>query len=372
MTPTPTPTPGRLPAPAAHPSLWDFLTDAQLIVACGAGGVGKTTVSAALGVALARTGRRVLVLTVDPARRLADALGHDLGPDPLRVHLPREPAGLDAAMLDPPTSFRRVVERLPASQADRARLLGSRITRELATGDAGMQELMAIVELQRFHGTGDYDAIVLDTPPALHALDLLDGPERIVGLLSGRTIKAISAATGVAGRMGRIPGPGRALSRLWGADLMSEIATFLDAAAPFGAALRGDLDRADALLQSPSAAFTVVTAPADAPLRVAAELRSELARRGHAVAGTIVNRRRAPLPAAIAPATLEALPGTLESLDLTRSVPLARHLAALTDHELTLLDEATLPTPLLHLGERPASESPAEVLSALASMIAGD
>lgn len=357
--------------PHTNPSdaLWPWLSDAELIVACGAGGVGKTTVSAALGVALARTGRRVLVLTVDPARRLAEALGHDLGPDPVHVHLPGEPAGLDAAMLDPPTSFRRAVERLPATDADRERLLASRITRELATGDAGMQELMAIVELQRFHAAGDYDVIVLDTPPALHALDLLDGPERIVGLLSGRTVQAISKATGVAGRMSRIPGPGRALGKLWGADLMSEIATFLDAAAPFGHALRTDLDRAEALLRSPAAAFTVVTAPADAPLRVATELRHELAERGHPVAGTIVNRRRAPLAATIPPAELADLPATLEAAGLSRSAALAGHLVALADHEIGLLAEALLPTPLLHLGERPASEPPAQVLSALADAI---
>ncbi|MBJ7457371.1 MAG: ArsA family ATPase, partial [Thermoleophilia bacterium] len=211
--------------------LWETLRAAELLVVCGAGGVGKTTVSASLGLALAREGRRVLVLTVDPARRLAEALGHDLGPDPVHVKLPGEP-GMDAAMLDPATSFARVVDSLPVQESDRRRLRESRITRELTGGDAGMQELMAIVELERFSADDRYDAIVLDTPPALHALELLDGPERIVGLLSGRTVKAIGRASGIAGRFGRLPGPGRALGKLWGADLLTEIATFLDAAAP--------------------------------------------------------------------------------------------------------------------------------------------
>lgn len=351
--------------------LWERLSTARLIVACGAGGVGKTTVSAALGLALARSGKRVLVLTVDPARRLAEALGHDLGPDPLHVRLPGEPAGLDAAMLDPPTSFRRVVDRLDVADADRRRLLESRITRELTGGDAGMQELMAIVELQRLHASGDYDAIVLDTPPALHALELLDGPERIVGLLGGRAVSAIALATGMASRFSRLPGPGRALGKLWGAELMLEIATFLDAAAPFGRALQGDLDAAEALLRSEAAAFTLVTAPAEAPLRVAAELTEELRRRGHPVAGTIVNRRRAPLPPAFAPAALAALPATLAGHDLPRCTALAEHLAAVAAHEHELLLGAALPAPQLAIAEQSAQDDPAAVLGVLASAIAG-
>lgn len=360
-------TPARDPAPT--PELWPRLREAGLLVVCGAGGVGKTTVSAALGLALAREGRSVLVLTVDPARRLADALGHDLGPEPSTVHLPGEPA-MDAAMLDPASSFARVVAGLDVHETDRQRLLGSRITRELTGGDAGMQELMAVVELERFSADDRYDAIVLDTPPALHALELLDGPQRIVGLLSGRTVKAIGRASGLAGRFGRLPGPGRALGKLWGADLLTEIATFLDAAAPFGEALAVHLDHAERLLRSPQAAFTLVAAPADAPLAAAAELATELRRRGHPVAGTIVNRRRAPLDQRITSERMAALAGDLSEARLERATATAAHLEAVIRHENALLDAAGLPGPGLALAERPAQEKPGEVLGALASGLA--
>lgn len=359
------------PAGQQRASLWASLQSAKVIVAAGAGGVGKTTVSAALGLALAREGRRVLVLTVDPARRLADALGHDLGPDPSRVHLPGEPA-LDAAMLHAPSSFARVVDQLPVRDDDRRRLLASRITRELTGGDAGMQELMAIVELERFCDDDAYDAIVLDTPPALHALELLDGPERIVGLLGGRTVRTVGRASGLAGRFGRLPGPGRALGKLWGADLLTEIATFLEAARPFGEALAGHLDHAQRVLRSSESAFVLVTAPAAVPVTTATELAAELRRRGHPVAGTIVNRHRAPLDAGVSAATLARAAAQLAGDDLPRAAQLAEHLAAVATHEQATLTAGRLPAPWLALAERPAQERPEEVLGALASRLGAD
>lgn len=354
----------------APSTLWPALREPRVIVASGAGGVGKTTVSAALGLALAREGRRVLVLTVDPARRLADALGHDLGPDPSTVYLPGEPT-MDAAMLDAPASFARVVDQLPVHPQDRARLRESRITRELTGGDAGMQELMAIVELERFCDDARYDTIILDTPPALHALELLDGPQRIVGLLAGRTVRTVGRASGLAGRFGRMPGPGRALGKLWGADLLTEIAAFLEAARPFGEALAGHLDHAEGLLRSPASAFVLVTAPAATPVRTAAELAAELARRGHPVAGTIVNRHRAPLGEGLEAELLAQAADTLATAGRPRSAALAAHLAAVAAHEHHTLAHAGVPQPWLHIAERPAQERPEEVLSALASALSG-
>lgn len=356
--------------PAASPTapLWPKLSDAELIVVCGAGGVGKTTVSAALGLALARHGRRVLVLTVDPAKRLAEALGHDLGPDPATVQLPGHPT-MDAAMLDPGASFQRVVATLPVREGDRRRLLASRITKELTGGVAGMQELMGVVELERFSTDDRYDTIVLDTPPSLHALELLDGPERIVGLLSGRTVRAVGRASGLAGRFGRLPGPGRALGKLWGAELLTEIATFLDAASPFGEALGGHLAHAEQLLRSKRAAFLLVAAPWEEPLTTAGELATELGRRGYPVAGTAVNRRRTPLDSP-SPAALKAAADLLTGAGHKRSAALASHAIAVIEHERALLGGVELPGPVATLGERPAQESPEAVLSGLADELA--
>jgi anion-transporting ArsA/GET3 family ATPase len=348
--------------------LWPRVAGAELVVVCGAGGVGKTTVSAALGLALARSGRRVLVLTVDPAKRLAEALGHDLGPDPVAVELPGHPT-MDAAMLDASASFQRVVATLPVKEDDRRRLLASRITRELTGGVAGMQELMGVVELERFSTDPRYDVVVLDTPPSLHALELLDGPERIVGLLSGRTIRTIGFAGGIAGRFGKLPGPGRALGKLWGAELLTEIATFLDAAAPFGRALGAHLDHAEQLLRSDRAAFLAVAAPWEEPLATAAELATELQRRGYPVSGTALNRRRVPRDS-LSPKALDAAAKQLSEAGLAHSATLAAHGAAVARHEAALLGGATLPKPVAGLHERPAQESPGEVLSALADELA--
>lgn len=350
-------------------SVWERVQGAELIVVCGAGGVGKTTVSASVGLALAREGRRVLVLTVDPAKRLAEALGTGLGPDPVAVSLPDHPS-MDAAMLDAAASFRRVVASLPVRESDRQRLLASRITRELAGGVAGMQELMGVVELERFSSGGDYDVIVLDTPPSLHALEMLDGPERIVGLLSGRTVRTVGRASGLAGRFGKLPGPGRALGKLWGADLLTEIATFLDAAAPFGRALGSHLEHAESLLHSERAAFLLVAAPWQEPIEIVGELADELRRRRYPVAGTVVNRRRVPLDAP-SPETFAAMAEQLRGAGHDRSAVLAEHVRAVIEHEAELLGAARLPQPTATLGERPPQESPEAVLSGLAGELAG-
>jgi len=195
-----------------HDALLQRLEPARLIVVCGAGGVGKTTVSATLGLARATAGERVVVLTIDPAKRLADALGVTLAGDPRAIEFDGvAPGHFNAAMLDPHAAFERVVDELNVRPADRERLRASRLTRELTTGVAGMQELMAVVELERLARGGHYDTIVLDTPPALHVLDLLDAPGRIAGLLAGRTARMVGRASGFAARLGNLPGPGRAL-----------------------------------------------------------------------------------------------------------------------------------------------------------------
>lgn len=354
---------------SADASVWQRLQGAELIVVCGAGGVGKTTVSASTGLALAREGKRVLVLTVDPAKRLAEALGTGLGPDPVAVELPGHPS-MDAAMLDAAASFRRVVATLPVREDDRQRLLASRITRELAGGVAGMQELMGVVELERFCSGGEYDVIVLDTPPSLHALEMLDGPERIVGLLSGRTVRTVGRASGLAGRFGKLPGPGRALGKLWGAELLTEIATFLDAATPFGRALGSHLDHAERLLHSDRAAFLLVAAPWEEPIETVSALAAELRRRRYPVAGTVVNRRRVPIEAPPAEA-FAALAEQLRATDRDRSAVLAEHACAVIEHEQDLLTGARLPQPTTTLGERPPQESPEAVLSGLAGELAG-
>ena len=348
------------PHVSEHDQLLHRLEPARLIVVCGAGGVGKTTVSATLGLARATAGERVVVLTIDPAKRLADALGVTLAGDPRPIEFEGvAPGHFNAAMLDPQAAFERVVDELNVRPADRERLRASRLTKELTTGVAGMQELMAVVELERLARGGHYDTIILDTPPALHVLDLLDAPSRIAGLLAGRMARMVGRASGFAARLGNLPGPGRALGRLWGAELLTEIAVFLEAAAPFGRELEGRIKTVEALLRSDQTAFLLVTSPQARPLTDASTLAKVLAERAHPVAGTIVNRRRS-----IDRSVLDA------DVDLSdRAAALLEWSIAVDSAERERLAATTLPAPVATLPELPAGSDVDEALRTLRDLL---
>ena len=158
-----------------------LITTKKVLVCCGAGGVGKTTTAAALALAAARSGRRVLVLTIDPAKRLAQALGireHMRHPTPLSPETLAQ-AGvttgtLDAWMLNPDVVFEGLVHRMAPTMAQAERVLKSRLFRHLSELVAGMQEYTAAEALYELSTTGRYDLVVLDTPPARNALDFLE------------------------------------------------------------------------------------------------------------------------------------------------------------------------------------------------------
>ena len=154
---------------------------ASVIVCCGSGGVGKTTTSAALGLSLALDGRRVAVLTIDPARRLADSLGiGPLGNEPQRV--PIEGVVYDAMMLDMKATWDGVIHRFSPSEEARDRILANRYYQLASTRLAGSHEFMAMQRLYELVESGDYDVVLLDTPPSRHALEFLQAPKRLAGL----------------------------------------------------------------------------------------------------------------------------------------------------------------------------------------------
>ena len=174
--------------PTTSPSLSDVLADATLLVTCGPGGVGKTTTAAALAIAAARMGRRVVVVTVDPARRLADALGLDMA---ARAYEPHEVKGVGgdggslwALMLDAETTFDRLITDRAGDPARAAAVLANPVYRSIAGSLGGAQEYMAIERLHQLHNSGEYDLVVIDTPPSRHAIDLLEAPDRLVTFLS--------------------------------------------------------------------------------------------------------------------------------------------------------------------------------------------
>jgi anion-transporting ArsA/GET3 family ATPase len=178
-------------------SLLKLTRDKAILVCVGAGGVGKTTVAAAIGLRGACEGRRTLVLTIDPARRLADSLGVGaIGHDPRPIPEERlRAAGLDprapvhAMMLDPHRTFEDLVRRFAPDAEARARLLKNPIYQQIAGRLAGTQEYAAIAEVHRLHRLGLYDLIVVDTPPSVNALDFLDAPGRLADALDSPALQ---------------------------------------------------------------------------------------------------------------------------------------------------------------------------------------
>ena len=299
------------------------LTARRLVICCGTGGVGKTTISAAVAMRLAQTGARTVVVTIDPARRLASALGMTgLSDEPRRVPagaiLGRDGAELWALQLDAKATFDRLVARYAADDAARERILENRIYRHLSSAVAGAQEYMAVERLHELVEEERFDHIVLDTPPATNALDFLDAPQRITRFIEGRALRLLLRPGAAAGGLGwKIlhAGSGTVLSileRLTGAQLLRDVSDFL---AGFDGMYQGFADRAQAvraLLTSDRSGFLVVAAAEPDSLGQAVALSRRLTTDGFPLAGVVLNRvhplppGEPPDPAALARALAEA------------------------------------------------------------------
>src|SRR5919199_6525323 len=196
----------------------DALVRGKRIVICaGPGGVGKTTTAAALAMGMAERGAKVAVVTIDPARRLADSLGlEELGNEPRLVDPERfAPHGVEmrgelwALMLDAKRTFDALIERLAPDERTRDEVFANRIYQQLSSAVAGSQEFTAIAKLYELDQDGDYDLLVLDTPPSRNALDFLDAPQRLAHFFQGRAIRLFLRPAGLGGRVIR-PGTGAA------------------------------------------------------------------------------------------------------------------------------------------------------------------
>jgi anion-transporting ArsA/GET3 family ATPase len=291
----------------------------RIIVCCGSGGVGKTTTAAALGLRAAERGRHVVVLTVDPARRLAQSMGlSSLDNTPRPVPLPEATAGgtLDAMMLDMKRTFDEIVEG--HADPDRAeQILANPFYQSLSSSFAGTQEYMAMEKLGQLRRTEQWDLIVVDTPPSRSALDFLDAPQRLSRFLDGRLIKLLTAPTRAGGRaylkvvnvsLGVLTG---IVTKVLGAQVLRDVQTFVSA---FDTMFGGFRERAEdtyRLLQTPGTAFLVVATPEPDALREASYFVERLSEDRMPLAGLILNRvHRSPaarLSAARSTAAAEAL-----------------------------------------------------------------
>ncbi len=268
-----------------------------IVVCCGAGGVGKTTVAAALAVRAAEHRRRVVVVTIDPARRLAQSLGlAGLDNTPRRVASVGEDGGeLHAMMLD----MKRTFDGLVRSHADPARaeqILSNPFYVTLSSSLAGTQEYMAMEKLGQLHATGEWDLIVVDTPPTRSALDFLDAPRRVTSFLDGRFLRLMTTPARAGGRAYlRVVSFGlnaftTTIGRIAGADLVRDLRDFFTAFETLFGTFRQRAEQTYQLLQDPQTAFVVVAAPDPGALREAAYFVDRLSEEGMPLAGVVVNR----------------------------------------------------------------------------------
>ena len=278
-------------------TLSEILDGRRLVLCVGSGGVGKTTTAAALAVGAARRGRRTAVLTVDPAQRLRDALGlGDLDGRPRRVPLPGDHARLDAMLLDVKRTFDELVIGLASTPEQARRVLDNRLYQNLSGTLAGSAEYMAVETVLRLAETGDYDLLIVDTPPARHAVDFLDAPRRLLRLLDSRAFAILKDPTsilpGASSRLAQyvLGGVLRGLERFTGIGLVREIGDFVRVIEDLTGALRVRVAEVDALLKSDATSLLLVTAPEPRLTGETEELARALADVQLRVHGVIVNR----------------------------------------------------------------------------------
>ncbi|MGI5427534.1 ArsA family ATPase [Streptomyces sp. CA-179760] len=270
----------------------------RIVVCCGSGGVGKTTTAAALGLRAAERGRKVVVLTIDPARRLAQSMGIDsLDNTPRRVKGIDDSAGgeLHAMMLDMKRTFDEIVE-VHADAERAAAILGNPFYQSLSAGFAGTQEYMAMEKLGQLRARDEWDLIIVDTPPSRSALDFLDAPKRLGSFLDGRLIRLLTAPAKLGGRAGmKFLNVGMSmmtgtLGKLLGGQLLKDVQTFVSAMDTTFGGFRTRADATYKLLQAPGTAFLVVAAPERDALREAAYFVERLAAEDMPLAGLVLNR----------------------------------------------------------------------------------
>jgi anion-transporting ArsA/GET3 family ATPase len=274
------------------PGLQELVRRRSVIVCCGTGGVGKTTSAAALALEGARAGRKTCVVTIDPARRLADALGlGSLSNAPTRIE-GDWPGELWALMLDAKGTFDSLITRFAASEEQAESILSNRIYRNLTGALSGTQEYMAIEKLDELHGEAGFDLVVVDTPPTRRALDFVDAPGRLVRFLDNRIFRALMTPTRAYLRAVNVATRTflRSLSGIVGAEVVDDAIGFFQAFDGMEDGFRDRANRMLELLTDQATAFVLVTSPRRDTVEEATYFADRLSQSGISVRGLIVNR----------------------------------------------------------------------------------
>ncbi len=294
----------------------------RVVVCAGAGGVGKTTVAAALSLAAARRGRRVLCLTIDPARRLADSLGLSLapgvegevGPDLLAATGMVAGGALSVAMLDPKSTFDDLVRRHASSAAVAERILQNQFYRHVSTSLAGTQSYMAMEKVLSVLKSERYDLIVLDTPPTSEALDFLDAPERLIEALDSPAMRwLVQSLQPTGGISMRLLARGvaallRTMGRLTGRGFLEELASFVGELNELFGGFKQRANQVSRAFREPDFAYLLVAAPSAAALEEVRFFAERLRRLGMRADALVLNRVH---PESVTAPSLESLAASL-------------------------------------------------------------
>jgi anion-transporting ArsA/GET3 family ATPase len=342
-------------------SIADLLEGKRVCVCAGSGGVGKTTTSAAIALGVAARGAKVAVVTIDPARRLANALGlEELQNEPRRVEPERLAAGgievrgeLWAMMLDPKRTFDELIERVAPDPGRAAEIKSNRVYRELSTAVSGSQEFTAVAKLFELDREGDFDLLVLDTPPSRSALDFLDAPGRLTSFLEGRGLKAFMRPTGLGMRvLGRGAAPLLAgLRRVTGVDLISDVSTFFTLLGGMTADFSARAAQVEEMLRASTTAFVLITSAQREPIDEAIWFCRTLEAGGLPFAGVVVNRVHHDMLGDAEPDHLDAALQDAVDPELARAVAQNFHdyhvLARRDNHNIGRLQSELRERPLL-------------------------
>lgn len=348
MTPPPNKRPPRRRRADAH-KLGERLRDVDVLLVCGSGGVGKTSIAATIALDEAMRGRRVCVLTIDPARRLAQAMGLDRLDDRERkVKLPSgaAPGGsLHGLMLDPKTAFDRLVSEAASTDEERDRILANRVYQQVSQSTAGMQEYMALERLFELDRGNRYDLIVVDTPPASHARELLESPHRMLRFLEGRSLRWFLKPGAKVGRFGLRALGGSSgpvvgvLERITGAQMLRDTTEFFESIEGIIGQASERIRVVERMFASPKTGFLAVTSPERESVEQAVDFWELLEARHYRFVGTVVNRVEALAPGRLATiADLEDIDG-IDSAFATRIAAAQIDHAALASRDRSRLDE---------------------------------
>jgi anion-transporting ArsA/GET3 family ATPase len=280
-------------------TLRSMVDDASVVVCCGSGGVGKTTAAASIGIEAARRGRRVVVVTIDPARRLADALGlsDGLGPDPQRIDVQDgendgSAGQLWAMMLDTAVTFDAVVRRYATDEAQAERILANSFFRNMATSLSGTQEYMAAETLYLLHHDDRFDLVVVDTPPTRNALDFLQAPGVLARFLDHKLFKLLMLPARGGMRVVNLATQPllRAIGRVVGSDVLADVVAFFQSFAGMEGGFRERADDVIGLLRSDTTRFVVIASPRLETISEAVWFADQLGQQGITQLAGIVNR----------------------------------------------------------------------------------